>query len=188
MLTDRRRTNPYIAHGAERLGVMIQQAEGSSPSVRAGRSCRKCGKRIPNKAVVKGIQKNLQRRKFCLECSPFGAHNTKVDDPSRPSYRKADYRLIPIEIRRRYAKRASQRGKERRARLLKMSGGACCKCGYDRCTAALDFHHRKESNKLFQLSISNLWSKAWETILSEWRKCDLLCSNCHRELHYTKAG
>ena len=69
------------------------------------------------------------------------------------------------------------------------AGGRCIRCGYDRCMAALDFHHRDPSTKLFQLSLklpqasvdSN--SSTAGKIRSEIGKCDLLCSNCHREEH-----
>lgn len=58
-------------------------------------------------------------------------------------------------------------------------GGKCVICGYNRCPAALDFHHQDGRDKDFTIS-----SKAsWQTIEPELRKCDLLCSNCHREVH-----
>ena len=38
--------------------------------------CAKCNKEFPNYMFVNGKVRNLHRRKFCLECSPFGAHNT----------------------------------------------------------------------------------------------------------------
>lgn len=39
--------------------------------------CRKCGNVIPNWVEIDGIKRNLKSRKFCLECSSFGTHNTK---------------------------------------------------------------------------------------------------------------
>jgi hypothetical protein len=139
---------------------------------------------IPCRVIIDGKEHNLQRRKFCLKCSPFGSHNTKVDDPSRPTLRKRDYRKIPIEKRRQYARRAVERGHERKDKLIEMSGGACERCGYSGCRAALDFHHKDSAKKNFNLVTNNLWSKPWDTIVIEWKKCSLLCKNCHAEVEY----
>jgi hypothetical protein len=50
--------------------------------------------------------------------------------------------------------------------------------------ACLDFHHRKGTIKVSEIGtmVSFAWSK--EKILLEIEKCDLLCSNCHRKLHW----
>ena len=39
--------------------------------------CRNCGENIPASIVVDDKKRNLQNRKYCLQCSPFGEHNTK---------------------------------------------------------------------------------------------------------------
>lgn len=57
----------------------------------------------------------------------------------------------------------------------------CGICGYDRCAAALDFHHINPSEKDF--AISSWISMKWEILLKEVSKCILICSNCHREYH-----
>ena len=62
-------------------------------------------------------------------------------------------------------------------------GGKCAKCGYSACIAALDFHHKNSDNKGF--AISNKSGSSWKTIKKEVEKCVLLCSNCHREEHFT---
>lgn len=59
-------------------------------------------------------------------------------------------------------------------------GGKCQICGYDKCPAALDFHHVDGREKDFEISGRMAWSKALE---EELAKCTLLCSNCHREVH-----
>ena len=40
-------------------------------------TCRECGITFPNRIKINGITRILHKRKFCLKCSPFGAHNTK---------------------------------------------------------------------------------------------------------------
>jgi len=68
--------------------------------------------------------------------------------------------------------------------LVLLCGGKCSKCGYDKNLAAFDFHHREPSEKVFEVKMKNL-TGAWtqDEILEETLKCDLLCANCHRELH-----
>ena len=74
--------------------------------------------------------------------------------------------------------------KERKLKLIDMSGGCCMTCGYKRNYSALVFHHRNPDNKTFSLDSRKLSNTNWKSILSEWAKCDLLCHNCHMELHY----
>ena len=66
-------------------------------------------------------------------------------------------------------------------------GGKCSRCGYDKCEAALQFHHLNPDEKEFTLSKINLNDSnfTFETLLKEADKCILLCANCHAEEHYT---
>lgn len=70
----------------------------------------------------------------------------------------------------------------RKQELVYIMGGKCSLCGYDKCIAALDFHHTDPNNKKFQLSSGNC--RSWEEDIDEIKKCALLCSNCHREVHF----
>jgi hypothetical protein len=74
----------------------------------------------------------------------------------------------------------------RKLELIALMGGKCQRCGYAKSVAALDFHHRKPVDKKRTIShllpINQPW--AWEALLKEVKKCDLICSNCHRELTY----
>jgi hypothetical protein len=49
-------------------------------------------------------------------------------------------------------------------------GGKCMICGYNRCSAALDFHHRDPNQKDFSLSVKGL-TRSWEKIKKEIDKC-----------------
>ncbi|MGD8926750.1 MAG: hypothetical protein PVG20_07855, partial [Thioalkalispiraceae bacterium] len=62
-------------------------------------------------------------------------------------------------------------------------GNECELCGYAKNHAALEFHHTKPEEKIFQLDLRSLSNRRWELILEEAQKCQLLCSNCHAELH-----
>lgn len=75
---------------------------------------------------------------------------------------------------------------KRRRKLKEMAvesrGGRCQLCGYDKCISALDFHHVDESLKSFSLGTRGL-TRSWNKIEAEIKKCLLVCSNCHREIH-----
>lgn len=66
-------------------------------------------------------------------------------------------------------------------RLVKEAGESCRLCGYDRCVAALEFHHIDPATKRFSLSLKGV-ARAFETVREEAAKCVLLCSNCHAEV------
>lgn len=62
-------------------------------------------------------------------------------------------------------------------------GGKCCICGYDRCNAALDFHHRDPKTKEFAISGKGL-TRSWDSLRVELDKCMLVCNRCHAEIHH----
>lgn len=58
------------------------------------------------------------------------------------------------------------------------------RCGYATNLAAFSFHHREPTTKLFQLDLRSLSNRTLEVIQQEAAKCDLVCANCHAELHH----
>ena len=65
---------------------------------------------------------------------------------------------------------------------LEYKGSKCEKCGYNKCSEALEFHHKNPEEKDFNLSDRNLILD-WQEIKKELDKCILVCANCHREIH-----
>jgi hypothetical protein len=143
------------------------------------RTCAQCGAHFPAKAVVGNSVRSLYRRRFCLSCSPFGAHNTSRLPPGA----LAPDELIEHRRKRRNAKTYRYQKKKRvelKTELIAERGGRCEECGYNAAAAALEFHHRDAVSKEFQISYGSvsrirLWAEA--------AKCDLLCANCHRLRH-----
>ena len=72
--------------------------------------------------------------------------------------------------------------RELKQKLVDIFGGKCVKCGYDRCPAALDFHHPNPAIK--EKSVCSLIDSSFDQAVEEAKKCILLCSNCHDEIHY----
>ena len=67
--------------------------------------------------------------------------------------------------------------------IWEIKKNSTCKCGVSH-PAAIDFHHRDPKEKDIDVSqmVSDKWSKTRIDI--ELAKCDIMCSNCHRILHY----
>ena len=102
-------------------------------------------------------------RKYCFECSPATLKN---DNKSRAQAITAIRHALKNQ-------------------LIKEAGGKCCKCGYNKYSAALEFHHLNPEEKEF--SIGNFTSHNNVNIQQakeEVKKCVLLCSNCHKEFHW----
>jgi len=78
-------------------------------------------------------------------------------------------------------KETAKIGRNRRIEAIKLLGGACQECGYDKCYSALEFHHLDPSTKDVNYSGMRGWS--FEKIKKEIKNCILLCANCHREEH-----
>jgi hypothetical protein len=156
---------------------------------------------------IDGKMRSLSKRKYCLECSPFNQHNTlslehfKGDLKrcktcfeflplsefySRGGKRKHEYVSQCKECAR---KRLIQNGRDLKAKCVEYKGGKCELCGYDKCMAALDFHHTDPTQKDFSVSHSFYGGvKDMQRIKKEIDKCLLVCSNCHRGLHYEQSS
>lgn len=65
--------------------------------------------------------------------------------------------------------------------LVAEAGGSCRLCGYNRCLAALEFHHLDPMTKRLGISAVGL-TLSLEKVRVEAAKCVLLCSNCHAEV------
>lgn len=149
------------------------------------RVCLKCKSKIPLTVTVEGRPRNLQRRKYCLNCSAFGLHNTMALNSI--VNQKITCRLCDRFIKNNSANRTrcmSCNTKIRRLRAkmaaVKLLGGKCRRCGFSGHVAAFEFHHVRGKK---EFAIGNVSNKSWATIRRELKKCELLCSNCHRITH-----
>lgn len=70
---------------------------------------------------------------------------------------------------------------DKKSELVKLHGGKCVVCGYNRHISAFDFHHKDPKTKTFTLG--SVRQFPLDILIEESKKCALLCANCHRELH-----
>lgn len=99
-------------------------------------------------------------RKYCFECSP--SYTTRPDGK--------DQKETMVGLRQAMKKAG-----------VRIKGGKCEICGYNKNIAALCFHHLDPTKKESQLSSGN--TQSWEKYKNELEKCQLLCNNCHAEVH-----
>ena len=101
------------------------------------------------------FETNSYNRKYCYECSPTDIEKSKKITALRQAMKR---------------------------QAVKMRGGKCEKCGYDKSIYALQFHHIDPATKSFGLSNGET-TKSWAEYQQELQKCILLCANCHAEEH-----
>lgn len=171
------------------------------------RNCKKCQALIPVSLIINEIKIYSQDRSYCYICSPYGSYKNKEHDRNlypattrvcRICERDLDVSefhtsridgRIDLRYKNSYCKKCQAHKAKSSRQLFKMDcvkykGGKCEVCGYDKCVAALEFHHRNKMDKEFQISRCSKYSLT-EQIKAELDKCQIVCSNCHKEIHYS---
>jgi len=109
-------------------------------------------------------------------------------------------KTIQKEKNREYQKKHYQSNKEyyiekaskSKLRIRTLINNLKSKLGCSRCLendpVCLDFHHRDSKQKKFNIGKALVDGLSEEKIMNEIKKCDVLCSNCHRKLHFKIAG
>lgn len=129
------------------------------------KKCGKCGADLPATNDYFSNYRNGQLQSYCKTC--------------QSEYRKAYYQ----ENSEKQIGQAIQYKKSFIEWFNSLKATLCCKnCGEPRFWI-LDFHHRDPAEKDTEVSaLLKMGNK--KKILSEIEKCDVLCANCHRDLHY----
>lgn len=102
--------------------------------------------------------------------------------------RRAYGRSYMKEWEKRNPQRRRQFNEEYKARIRRLvceykSARGCIQCGESHI-ACLDLHHRDPKQK--EIDPSNMIKRGWgpERVKLELDKCDVICANCHRKLHW----
>lgn len=130
------------------------------------KQCGKCQVEKPFSEFNRDRQRPTGYQRYCRPCD---------NQMRRDWYQKRGNRERVLKLN-------SDKRAERRAWFqglkLKME---CARCGENH-PAVLDLHHRDPSEKENGVTDMMAWGK--KRILAEIAKCDVLCSNCHRKLHW----
>lgn len=127
------------------------------------------------------------RQSRCIECS--NGERWKGGRFKDEEHKQTVYAANKVSYERhksKYQKRARKRNARFKQKALEAHGSTACeRCGYDRHSSALDFHHRDRAQKLFNVSVALQAPDkySWYEILHEIAKCDVICSNCHNIEH-----
>lgn len=108
-------------------------------------------------------------RAFTGRCARHGETTFVIENSGRARCRRCRMERV-VEWRRR-----------KKAILVAEAGGRCQLCGYDRCPAALEFHHLDPRSKSFGISLRGV-TRSLDECRAEAAKCVLLCANCHAEV------
>ena len=153
--------------------------------------CRKCGKPFNSWETINGKRINLGKRIFCLECSPYPSKNhLSLDKVQEDRFCSVCGKSITGNQTKFCSKECSnknyaimynltERRRNKKLVLVKLKGGRCSICGYDKCIEALQFHHIQ--GKDFNIGLH--MDKSLKSLTKEVEKCILICSNCHIEIH-----
>lgn len=123
--------------------------------------CSKCGLIKPAHEFNFRYRDRGVRHGYCRECGKELTRNHYKR--KKPSYLKRNLRA--------YA--------ERRQLVLTAKSRPCADCGVQYPYYVMDFDHRDGRLKEFSLNAVHRATK--RAILREIEKCDVVCSNCHRE-------
>lgn len=139
------------------------------------RICKRCGKEfLIHPLMHPGRTYNLATRRLCLICSPYrsGIRLLKGVLPTCTTCGKTK----TCRSRQCDSCRSKKRRWSTKLRALKLLGGKCSICGWDKHPAGLAFHHPNDDKNFGPATIMHWsWAKAWK----ELRKCIVLCACCH---------
>jgi len=129
-----------------------------------------------------------QRNKRLAYYQDYARKNRERIQQQRQEYRIRNKDKIAAANREQYqknreARKYIQRVKHtsRKAEMLALHGTEACPCGESR-PWCLCFHHRDAKAKEFSISLNTY--RPNDDLIEELNKCDVLCHNCHANLHY----
>lgn len=153
------------------------------------KKCKNCENTIPTRVYLEGKLILTKNRLYCFECSPYKQHNlkqtqTSPDKPVMNTCRVCEKNYPGGHQQHKNicnVCRTSSLRKRKKLKAVEYMGEKCIVCNYDKCIAALHFHHIEPLEKEFAFS-SNM-TKPFEVLQIELNKCIIVCSNCHGEIH-----
>ncbi|MEK7100303.1 MAG: hypothetical protein AAB872_00665 [Patescibacteria group bacterium] len=85
--------------------------------------------------------------------------------------------------------RDRRKRKELRSWYIQYKSHLKCSVCDENHPAALDFHHKDPSTKLLEIGtmVSSVPKFSKEKITEEINKCLVICSNCHKKLHWKES-
>lgn len=187
-------TGTAIYSFLKRRGIKVRtSAENWIPRKLPEMYCSECGITIPNRKDRNGTKCLVcQRKQRCEVCGQLvGAqeHVCNGIDVRGSRYCIDCSRELRTDNSERWhpycttcqGKRSTIKERETRKELRKQFGDKCQNCGYNRCAAALHFHHVYSDEKRRFRSDGRVSTRE---IKLHPERFKLLCANCHFEEHH----
>lgn len=130
---------------------------------------KKCSKCKKEKALKEFAKRLLRFQSFCKECNK--------------KYNKNHYQ----KNKNKYLEDNAKRREKNKKWFKELKSGLFCETCGENHIAVLDFHHKDQDLKLKNISEMIYACFTKEKIKKEIEKCKVLCSNCHRKLHYEES-
>jgi ribosomal protein L30E len=133
----------------------------------------------------------LKQNIFCKNCKKSFKQNNKKQKYCSVSCYKLGVKKLFCELHQcsyeKHCKKCNTKAVQNRREKLKLlafeyKGSKCKHCGYNKCLAAIEFHHLDPTKKDFGIS-SKGYTRSWQKVKEELDKCIMVCANCHREIH-----
>jgi len=123
----------------------------------------------------------VNNRKYCKRCNARWTAEWRAQHPDKAKAVSSRYYAAHREDQKKRVQRLSVAKRERFRRWKAQQ--RCQRCPENH-PACLEFHRRDPSKK--DMNVSQLWrlGYAWERLMQEVAKCDILCANCHKKLHF----
>lgn len=140
------------------------------------RTCTVCGKDKPLKSFRKDSRHTSDK---CSACRSRLYREKKGEEflVKRRAYMKKRRRTTTVQSQVRRARR-------KLALMTALGFPKCRDCPvFD--WRALSFHHRDPATKKFKISTGIRRNYAFDVVLEEAKKCDVVCLSCHAVLHNT---
>ena len=107
----------------------------------------------------------------------------KSEDDFYYTYHYPRYVCKKCENRKRTIWRIEQ-ARAFKLKAIQYLGGKCRRCGYHKSKYALEFNHLDPKKKKYEPTRLFHEGICWERVKEEIDKCELLCSNCHKEVTF----
>jgi hypothetical protein len=159
--------------------------------------CSRCRETLPIHAFSSAPSRSDGRSAYCLVCRRAIWRERYQTNRDHEIERKQRERAAYPERHRAHARAWVKRNLERHRANVKRhkrevarfvlaykEAHPCQRCG-EAHPACLDFHHRDRSAK--SANVADIGSRrGWsiERVLVELAKCEVLCANCHRKVHW----
>lgn len=140
--------------------------EGNSSTLSSQKVCSRCKVKRPIEEFNFRNRSTGVRHRYCREC---GKHFT------RNHYKRNKSQYIA---------RSMRSNIKRREYLQQLKSRPCADCGMQYPYYVMDFDHREDEEKVFEMN--RVAYVSMRALKQEIKKCDLVCSNCHRVRTYQR--